>query len=331
MELDGATMAITGVGGFIGLRMVARARERGIAVRGLEVSPAAARRAEEADAHVTVGDVNDEAAVRRALGGAAVVFHTAAIVGEGGDLAAYRKINVEGTRTVARLAGEAGVQRFVHLSSVMVYGFRYPADVSEEGPLRGDGNAYCQSKIESEEAALAHHRPGATEVIVIRPGDVYGPGSMPWVVRPLRFMRRGLFLLPDGGRGIMNHVHIDNLLDAVFLALDKDATGTAFNVTDGEATTFRDYFGRLAALIGRKGVHTAPSSLLKALFGAAELGARLVRREPMARASVVDFLRRPHAYSIAKARRVLGYEPRVTLAEGMAEVGRWLAAAGALG
>src|SRR5206468_3894419 len=107
---------------------------------------------------------------------------------------------------------------FVHLSSVMVYGFSYLPDVDESGPMRGEGNPYCETKIESERAVLSLDSRDFG-VAVIRPGDVYGPGSVPWIARPLAMMQKGRFFLPDGGRGVINPVYVDNLVDGIFLAM----------------------------------------------------------------------------------------------------------------
>ena len=171
------TIAITGIGGFIGLRMAERALALGWQVQGLDHSLAAAERAHSLGIQVTVGDINDEQAVRTALAGADLVFHTAAIVEEDGPRDAYERVNVEGTRTVCAVARELGVSRFVHLSSVMVYGFEYPEDVGEEGPLDGQGNVYNDTKLASEQVALSFNS-DAFAVLVIRPGDVYGTDSV---------------------------------------------------------------------------------------------------------------------------------------------------------
>jgi len=324
-------MAITGVGGFIGLRMAERAKERGMRVQGLDTSPASAELARRRGVDVVIGDVTDPDAVAQASRGADVMFHTAAVVGEDGDMALYRRINVEGTRTVAEVARAAGVRQLVHLSSVMVYGFTYPPFVAEEGPFRGEGNPYCETKLESDRLALGLHAPGAFDVTVLRPGDVYGARSHPWVLRPLELMRRRIFVLIDGGRGTMNHVHVDNLLDSVFAALERRAAGEAFNVTDGASTTFAEYFGRLARMIGRKWLPSAPGSIVKSGFSlAGRVGARLGFTLPVSSAAV-DFVCRPHPYSIDRARRVLGYEPRISLDQGMAELEIALRAAGQLG
>jgi nucleoside-diphosphate-sugar epimerase len=330
ISFAGKTMAITGVGGFIGLRMAERAQERGMRVQGLDASPVAADLARRHGVEVVIGDVTDRDAVARASRGADLMFHTAAVVGEDGDMALYRRVNVEGTRTVAEVARAAGVRQFVHLSSVMVYGFTYPRLVTEDGPFRGEGNPYCETKLESDRLALGMHAPGAFEVTVIRPGDVYGPRSHPWVLRPLDLMRKRMFFLIDGGRGTMNHVHVDNLLDGVFAALERRAAGEAFNITDGARTTFAEYFGRLARMIGRKRLPSAPRWLVRTGFSwLGRAGAHIGLTLP-ASAAAVDFVCRRHPYGIDRARRVLAYEPRITLDQGMAEVEAALRAAGQL-
>jgi nucleoside-diphosphate-sugar epimerase len=312
-------IAITGIGGFIGLRMAGRARERGWTVAGIDIAAAAAQRARQAGAEVVVGDINDTAALARAFAGADIVLHTAAVVEEDGPRALYERINVDGTRSVCAAARAAGVRRLVHLSSVMVYGFDFADGVTEAGPFADDRNPYNDTKYRGEQAAMACHAPGRFEVIVIRPGDVYGPGSRPWVLRPVELLRKGLFMLPDGGRGVINHVHVDNLIDGIFLALDRDATGEAFTLTDGVATSCREFFAWHARTAGRP-LRSAPAWLLMAMIGAAAAAARLLGRKPPASAAAIRFLMRRGRYSIDKARRVLGYAPRIALEQGMRAV-----------
>ena len=172
MDLSGKTLCISGIGGFIGLRAAERALERGMRVRGIELSPQAAERARAVGADVVVGDLLDTERAKVACRGADVVLHTAALVKEGGPLEEFRRSNVDGALVLARAAREAGARAFLHLSSVMVYGFSYPDRVAETGPLRGDANPYCITKIESERALLPLNDPPAFGVIVIRPGDV---------------------------------------------------------------------------------------------------------------------------------------------------------------
>lgn len=165
-------IAITGIGGFIGLRMAERARELGWTVRGLDLSPQAAERARAVGAEVVVGSVNDSEAIQRTVNGADIVFHTAAVVEEDGPRELYERVNIEGTRTVATVASTSGVRQFVQLSSVMVYGFDYPQDIGEEGPFDGNANIYNETKLRSERVAMEFDNVSGMRVIVIRPGDV---------------------------------------------------------------------------------------------------------------------------------------------------------------
>ena len=129
----------------------------------------------------------------------------------------------------------------------------------------------------------------------------------------------------------MNHVHVDNLIDAVFLALEQGAAGEAFNVTDGAQTSFAEYFNRLASMLGRKRLPSAPATLVRRGFDlAGRVGAGIGLHLPVSPAAV-DFVCRPHPYSIERARRVLGYEPRINLDKGMTDIESALRASGQLG
>lgn len=314
------TLCITGIGGFIGLAMAKRALSLGWQVQGLDISEQAAARARVLGIRVVVGGVNDLDAVRKAVSRADIVFHTAAIVEEDGAREDYQRINVEGTRIVCEVARKAGVKRVVHLSSVMVYGFDYPAEISEDGPLDGQGNVYNDSKLDSERVAMSHNDPEqGFGVIVIRPGDVYGLGSVPWVIRPIDLLKQGLFMLPDTGRGVINHVHVENLIDGVLLAIQHDACGEAFTITDGLATPTRVFFQTHALIAGTR-LRTAPTWVLKALLSALGPAYRALGKKPPASPEAMKFLRRKHRYSIAKAQKYLGYAPRIRLSEGMAEL-----------
>jgi nucleoside-diphosphate-sugar epimerase len=148
-------------------------------------------------------------------------------------------------------------------------------------------------------------RRGAT---VIRPGDVYGPGSQPWVVRPLEMMRKGRFYLPAPGDGLITPVYVDDLVDAIVRALRApEAAGRAYTVWDGRAVTARDFFGYHARSLGQGEVRVLPAPLLR-------LAARAIGAGPAA----ITFMSRRAVYPNARAREELGWEPRFDLERGMA-------------
>jgi nucleoside-diphosphate-sugar epimerase len=327
MQLAGKTIAITGVGGFIGLRMAERARERGMQVRGMDINPKTLELPQKSGADCFVGSTNSIDDAEKLCRGADIVFHTAAIVEGAGDMKVFRKVNVDGTRTMAEVAKRVGCKTFVHLSSVMVYGFDYPENVDENGPLNGEGNPYCQTKLESDVLLRQMHDNGKLDVIVIRAGDVYGPRSRPWVLTQAQEMVKGRFINAGGTVSLINHVHVDNLIDAIFLALEKDAFGEVFNVTDDRRTTFAEYYSCLAQAANAS-YRELPVPVMQALFALIIVFGKVFRVTVPVDHTTLKFMLRNKQYSIAKARRVLGYAPRVTFEEGMDEVECYLRAQG---
>ncbi|NJM71108.1 MAG: NAD-dependent epimerase/dehydratase family protein [Scytonema sp. RU_4_4] len=324
MNLNNKTLLITGIGGFMGLRATERALSQGMKVCGLQDSSDKNKKAQNLGAKVIYGSVTDPTVAQKACLGVDIVLHTDELAKEGGSLDQFRKINVEGTINIVQAAKNSGVKTFVHLSSVLVYGFNYPDRITEDGPLCGENNPYCQTKIEAEKALLELNDPGNFGIIIIRPGDVYGPGSIPWTVRPLLMMKQRLFAYANDGRGVINHVYVDNLIDAIFLAIEKEAYGEIFNITDGQETTWKEYFTSLAEVAGLPAPFSLPKDELKLFLQLRYQGQKLFRKQADILPEAVDFMSRPYAYSIAKAQKLLNYQPTVDLKEGMRLTQEWL-------
>jgi nucleoside-diphosphate-sugar epimerase len=178
MDLAGARAAVTGAGGFIGAAVCARLAAEGADVAGLDVDPAASARVEAAGARFRPCDVGDPAAVTAALADRQLVVHTAATIADWGKMPDFVALNVGGTRNVLDASEWAGAERVVHLSSVAIWGWEFARDVHEDHPPRATGVPYIDTKGASDQLA---RRRGAT---VVRPGDVYGPRSVPWALRP---------------------------------------------------------------------------------------------------------------------------------------------------
>ncbi|MBL1073665.1 NAD(P)-dependent oxidoreductase [Nocardia sp. 2] len=317
---------ITGARGFIGRTLAERLRARGDEVCGVDLV---------ADPHVDVvaGDIGAAGAWQDHAAGAEVVVHTAAVVSNAEDMAAQWRVNVVGTRHALDAAKRGGAGRFVQLSSVRAFSDTgFPDGVTEDHPVRPDGNPYVDTKIAGEQVVLQAHAAGEIAVTVIRPGDVYGPGSRPWTVLPVEMIKAGRFALPAMGNGVFSPVYVDDLVDGILLAaVHPDAAGQVFTLSGGAGVPCKEFFGHYYRMLGRRGPVLLPSSALIPASGVVAGLARLARVKTELNPISLRYFTRTGTYSIAKARRVLGYEPAVDLSAGMDRTERWLAARGVLG
>ena len=166
---------------------------------------------------------------------------------------------------------------------------------------------------------------------MIRPTNVYGPCSNPWTVRPIKLINSGQMILINGGTGICNYVYIDNLLDATLAATKRDqSVGQVYLITDGFAVTWKEFFGYYARMAGKPRIRSVPQWLGKAIALGMEIASKFTGRPPKITREAVQFLTRQAHFSIEKARRELGYQPRFSLEEGMQLTEQWLREAGYL-
>jgi nucleoside-diphosphate-sugar epimerase len=317
--MAGRSAFITGASGFIGSAIAARLRAEQWSVRGVDL------RADEEGA-IVAGNVASPGDWQRGAAGADVVIHTAGAVSNAvGSDTAWR-VNVLGTRRAIEAARDGGAGRFVHLSSVRAFSDRrYPDGVDERWPPRADGTPYVDTKIASEHVVLQAHAAGEIVGTIVRPGDVYGPGSRPWTVLPVVAIKARSFALPAMGTGVFTPVYVDNLVDAVLAAAQQaDAAGEVFTVFDGEQVTTREFFGRYYRMLGRRGPPVLPTSVV---VGITAIESRIQHARGMAterNPTTARYLARTGGYSIDKARRILNFSPQIDLDEGMRRTESWL-------
>ena len=308
---------ITGASGFIGKALARRARELGAEVSGLDFKA-------DPEWGVIAGDLTDQGAWCEALEGVDLVIHTAAIVSNTATLDEAWRVNVAATAGLLDACAAAGVQRFIQLSSVAAYGFDATETLLEDQPLRPIGNTYVDTKIASEHCVLACHASGRMNCTIIRPGDVYGPGSRPWLVLPLQMIQAGKFLLPAHGRGLFSPVYIDDLVEGLLLAASKkEGAGEIFNISGGIEPTCAEFFSYHARMAGKKNPRTMGTSTALALAETARRVVQLFGGKTELGRGTIDMLSRGAGYSIDKAEDLLGYRPRVGLEEGMRRSEIW--------
>lgn len=332
MEIRGLQALVTGASGFIGGRLVERlALEEGVRVRAMLRSPEKAGRLKRLPLEIVEGNLLDVTSLRQAVSGCDLVFHCAALVREGGERDEFLRTNVEGTQNILDVSSKSGVRRFIHFSSVAVYGLNPPDGADESTPCQPCGNLYCDTKIAAEQAVWNAYREAKLPVVVIRPANVYGPHSIPWTIRPIELVNSGQMILIDGGNGLCNYVFIDNLLDATLTATGRDdSLGQVYLVSDGTAVTWREFFGYYAAMAGKTRIRSVPEWVARLIAFGMELGSKISGKPPKITREAIRFLNRHARFSIEKATRELGYRPRISLQEGMKVTEAWLRAAGYL-
>jgi nucleoside-diphosphate-sugar epimerase len=323
-------VALTGATGYTGAHLLATLRHRGDEVTALvRKGSTAAPRVASTGARVVEGDLADANAVRALVDGADAVLHVAAVYRTAGHPDSYyREVNVTGARRLAEAAAQAGVKRFVHTSTVGVHGnvARPPAD--EAAPMN-PGDIYQVTKVEGERAVRELHGHRGMEVVVVRPGAIYGPGETR-LLKLFRAIARRRYAIVGTGRAFYHLVYIDDLVQGFLLALARpEAAGEAFIIA-GPACIAQ---GDLAQLIAK---HTGggllpfhvPAWPLRWAGAVCEAFCVPFGLEPPLHRRRVDFWVKNRAFRIAKARRLLGYDPHVGLDEGIARTAAWYREAG---
>ena len=332
MELADKTALITGVTSFIGGRLAERlATEEGVHVRGLARTPAKGEWLADLGVEIVPGDITDPASLQAAMAGCQLVFHAAAWVSEGGNQADVWAVNVTGTQNVVDAALEAGVERFVHLSSCAVYGSLQQHNITETTPTRMRGNLYGDSKVAAEEVVFNAHRERGLPAVLARASQVYGPRSYQFTIRPVEVIKAGKMVLIDGGRHLCKPVYIDNLIDGLILCAKIEAAiGEAINLTDGDPVSWREFFGAYGRMLNIDSFPSAPYVVAWLIGLYNELKAGLKGQKASLNRGAVKALRSDSSFSNEKARTLLGWEPKVDLIEGMKLTEAWLRAEGYL-
>lgn len=324
---------VTGAAGFIGRHLVNRLLSLGCPVAVLDLPGAPFPPAWEGLVRIHRGDVADSRAVREAVAGVRTVFHLAAVVSDWGPEALYRRVTVEGSRNVYEAVAASGA-RLVLVSSIAVFGDRIGRQVCEEDtPFGRPVGPYSRAKQEQERLAWEYHRTRGLAVTIVRPANVYGPGSRPWVDLVVQTLRARLPSLIGTGNQNAGLAYVENVVDVLLLAGARpEAVGRAYHACDEEDVTWRQYFSDLARLAGAPSPRAVPAPLarlaavlLETLWGTL----RLRGRPPLTR-EAVNLVGSHHRIRTERTRRELGYAPRIRYAEALRAVQAYLQREGEL-
>ncbi|MBC8106765.1 MAG: NAD-dependent epimerase/dehydratase family protein [Anaerolineae bacterium] len=330
-DLSGKTFFITGASGYVGRHLVPTLLAANAAVRCL--SRTVRTRSQPLErCEAVLGDLDSAETYRANLRGCDGIIHCAK--SDHPDERTRARHDLEATQELLRESIGAGVRRFVQLSSISVYIVPPDGTIDETSPRSQSTNPYVRSKIAIEQ--LVSDSAAKIETVVLQPANVYGHAGGWWSGALLEMMKRGDILLVNGGNGMANMVHVDDVVRAILLAVAaSNVCGECILITDGQPVSWRVYFDRLQTLAGRAAnvrVSVAEAKRISRELNDRSLIARVTRWSkrklfgrpilfPLADESIDKFASKA-VFRIDKARSVLNYQPSIDLDSGMATVGR---------
>ncbi|MBN2370045.1 MAG: NAD-dependent epimerase/dehydratase family protein [Vicinamibacteria bacterium] len=322
-------VALTGVSGYTGGRLletlIARKHDVTALVRPASMTPSLRN----SGARIVEGDLASETAIDQLVSEAQAVVHVAAVYRTAGHPDSYyQDVNVGGTNRLLEAAARKGVMRFVHTSTVGVHGDVRQVPADESSPIV-PSDVYQATKAEAEALALEFHHRRGLPVAVVRPAAIYGPGETR-LLKLFRAIARGRYAIVGSGRPYYHPVYIDDLIQGFLLALEHPrAIGETFIIAGPRYVSQSE----LAAIIarstgGRVLPFRIPALPIRMIGAVCEAVCVPLRIEPPLHRRRVDFWINNRAFSIEKARQILGYSPQIDVEEGIARTAAWYRNAG---
>jgi len=275
---------------------------------------------------IIIGDISDKEAVFRAVKGADIVFHVAAAYREAKtDDSYYWDVNYKGTKYILEACLEFGVKRVVHTSTIgLVSSVKNPPSNEEEAYSPGD--VYQNSKCEAEKEALRYAREKGLAVSVVRPAAIYGPGDLR-MLKMFKMIAQKRWIFLGSGRAYLHMVYIDDLIDGYILCSQKEeAIGQVFIIGGEKYTSLNELSALIAAEFNVKTpkIHV-PYKPIELLAVCVEKIWKLFKfkKQPPIYKRRVAFFKKSRAFSIEKARTLLGYEPKIDLITGIHLTAQW--------
>lgn len=314
----GELTLVTGATGFTGSHLVRALVAEGRQTRVIARSAARAREILPRAVEVVEGDIADPEVVDRAVEGVTTVYHLAAVYREAKYRdSRYREINVDASRRLLDASVAAGVRRYVHCSTVGVHG-HIASPPADEQTAYDPGDVYQETKCEAERLALSYR--DRIPLAIARPTAIYGPGDTR-LLKMFRMVARQRFPLLGGGENYYHMVHVNDLVRGLqLLGTHPRAVGEIF-ILGGERYV---KLSELVAMIA--GAAGVPAPWLRLPVRPFQLAGSLVEKlcvpfgiEPPIHRRRVDFYTKSRAFSIEKAKRLIGYRPQVGLEDGIRE------------
>lgn len=302
---------VTGANGFTGSHLVKALEQRGDSVVGLVRKTSDLSRLANSNIQLVYGDITDRTALKTAMQGVDVVFHTAAYVELGlVDAAKMERINVEGTRAVLETAKAAGVSRLVYCSTIGIYGDTQGKTIDEtfQRQQQGFSSAYDSTKYKAQQLVDQFAAEGLP-VVSVMPSGIFGADD-PHFGPVLQAFLKGRLKVWAGGDRVTGIVHVDDLVAAMLLAIEKAPPGSHYIISTGDLTT-REMFEFISQETGVAAPREVPEPIVRLAGNLLDPIGRLFSwQPPISRERVHYVYDRCVRVDGSKARRELGWQPR---------------------
>jgi dihydroflavonol-4-reductase len=325
---------LTGGSGFIGSRLAPLAIQAGHAVTVVTPinTPAEQARCDaltKAGIKLVIAPLEDSAVIARELQGQDVVIHLAAAQHEAEQPESYfHRVNVDGTRSLLELAAKAGVRRFVHGSTIGVYGSAAAGSLDEDSPLAPD-NPYGRTKAAAERVVREFVSP--LEWAIVRISETYGPGDMR-LLKLFRGIKKGRFPTIGDGKNLHQLIYVDDLSRGLLAACTAPAAHKQTVVLAGSETiTTNDMVSAVSAAVGtqKKSPHVPMWPFLLAAVFFESTFSPLGLKPPLHRRRL-DFFKKSFSFSNARAEQTLDFRPQIGFRDGARKTAEWYQANGLL-
>lgn len=316
MSLENTRVFVTGATGFLGSHLVQRLSDEGATVHALARRPNRDRYIKGLpNVEIVMGDITDTARMKELASVVDFVFHVAAALG--GNLETQKKVNVDGTTSVAYAAVETNVKRLIHVSSIAYYGFPVPPIVTEAQTIIPTQSTYNVTKASAEAMLGTIANAKGLSYSIIRPALIYGARSQAWTKTMFNLAKRNPTPFIGDGSGFAHPIYVDDVVDLLItVATHPNADGEAFNCAPDPPPTWHEFLGEYAELAGHQNWLSLPKTLFKVVAPLAEFGFTLAG-EPRALPNMVEFITSQSVYSMQKAKDLLNWQPQVSLADGI--------------
>ena len=318
------TVLITGAGGFIGSHIVTEQLSLGRRVRALDVDLSGISQVVHPNLERIECDFTDPAAQNEALRGVDLVVHLAsAHLDVSLPEETYWRVNVHSLPGFLESCRNADVKRFVHVSSVGVYGQIRTPPADEDSPCQPE-LLYERTKYAGELEVNRFFKETGFPIVIIRPAWVYGPGCQR-TRRLFRSIEKKRFLFVGDGMTMRHCVYIDDFVNAIELAATQEAAvGRTYVIGDDAPVTLKTLIGEISKIsnVRAPGLHV-PVWVMNGLGLLAEIAFSPLRREPPISRRTLMFFVGNTAFDTSRARRELGFAPRYTLADGLRAYSTW--------